>query len=100
MIARFLSNLLSIKPNEWKGVFYFFMVLLVFSFGASFARSLGMALLVDKLGGDRLPLMFIFSDLSVMVGSILYAHYTKKFSGLEILGFFLLATAVFSFSMY
>ena len=96
MITRFLGHLLSIKANEWDGVFYFFLVLLVFSFGASFARSLGMALLVDKLGGDNLPIMFIFIDLSVMVGSIPYAHYTKKFSGLGILGFFLLSTTVFS----
>jgi ATP/ADP translocase/HEAT repeat protein len=96
MVARFLGNWFSIKPNEWDGVVYFFLVLLVFSFGASFARSLGMTLLVDKLGGEQLPLMFIFIDLAVMVGSILYAHSTKKFSGLVILDFFLLSTAVFS----
>jgi len=96
MVARFLGNLLSIKPNEWDGVVYFFLVLLVFSFGASFARSLGMTLLVDKLGGEQLPLMFIFIDLAVMVGSILYAHSTKKFSGLVILDFFLISTTIFS----
>ncbi len=96
MIADFLGKLLSIKPNERNEVFYFFLVLLVFSFGASFARSIGMTLLIEKLGGDKLPLIFIFIDLSVMVGSMLYAHYTNKFSGLDILGFFLLSTAVFS----
>ena len=96
MIARFLGDLLSIKPNEQDGVFFFFLVLLIFSFGASFARSIGMTLLIGELGGDSLPLMFIFIDLSVMVGSMLYASSTKKFSGLEILGFFLLSTALFS----
>ncbi len=96
MIARFLGNLLSIKPNEQDGVLFFFLVLLVFSFGASFARSISMTLLVGELGGDSLPIMFIFTDLSVMVGSMLYAYYTKKFSGLDILGFFLLSTALFS----
>ncbi|MDM8565825.1 hypothetical protein QUF74_09240 [Candidatus Halobeggiatoa sp. HSG11] len=96
MIARFLGNLLSIKPNERDGVFYFFLVLLVFSFGASFARSIGMTLLVGEMGGETLPLMFVFIDLSVMAGSPIYAHYTKRASGLEILGFFLIATAVFS----
>ncbi len=96
MIARFLGNLLSIKPNERDGVFYFFLVLLVFSFGASFARSVGMTLLIGEMGGKTLPLMFVFIDLSVMVGSPVYAHYTKKSSGLAILGFFFLATAVFS----
>ncbi|MDM8569030.1 hypothetical protein QUF50_05910, partial [Thiotrichales bacterium HSG1] len=96
MIARFLGNLLSIKPNERDGVFYFFLVLLVFSFGASFARSIGMTLLVGEMGGKTLPLMFVFIDLSVMAGSPIYAHYTKKISGLDILGFFLLATAIFS----
>ncbi|RKZ64303.1 MAG: hypothetical protein DRR08_01055 [Candidatus Parabeggiatoa sp. nov. 2] len=96
MLARYLGKFLSIRPNERDGVFYFFLVSLVFSFGASFARSIGMTLLVGKLGGDKLPLMFILIDLAVMVGSLVYAHYTKKFSGLKILGFFLLSTAIFS----
>lgn len=96
MIARFLGELLSIKPNEREGVFYFFLVLLIFSFGASIARSIGMTLLLEKLSVDKLPVMFIFIDLSVMMGSLLYAHYTKKFSGLAILGFFLLSTTLFS----
>jgi uncharacterized protein YegL len=96
MRARFFGNLLSLKPNEQYGVFLFFLVLLVFSFGASFARSIGMTLLIGELGGDSLPFMFIFIDLSVMVGSMLYANSTKKFGGLEILGFFLLSTVLFS----
>ena len=96
MVARFIGNLLSIKPNEWDGVLYFFLVLLVFSFGASFARSIGMTLLVEESGGGILPITFIIIDLAVMLGSILYAHYTKKVSGLAILRFFLLSTAVFS----
>lgn len=96
MIARLLGNLLSIKPNEWDGVLYFFLVLLVFSFGASFARSISMTLLIQNLGGNNLPIMFIFIDLSVMVGSLIYAHYTKTASGIEILGFFLLSTTFFS----
>jgi len=95
MITRLLGKLLSIKPNEWEGVSYLFLVLLVFSFGASFARSIGMALLVEKVG-DKLPHMFILIDSTVMIGFILYAHYTKKFSGLNILKFFLLSTALFS----
>ncbi len=96
MISRFLGNLLAIKPNEWDGVLYFFLVLLVFSFGASFARSIGMTLLVQHLGGDKLPIIFISIDLAVMVGSILYAHYTKKTNGVTILRFFLLSTTGFA----
>jgi len=96
MIARFFSNLLSIKPNEWDGVFYFFLVLLVFSFGASFARSIGMTLFLDKVGGNYLPFIFIIQDLLVMVGSVVYAHYTRKVTGIAILEFFLLSTFIFS----
>lgn len=96
MIARFLGNLLAIKPSEWDSVVYFFLVLLLFSFGASFARSISMTLLIEKLGGEQLPVMYIFIDLAVMIGSLLYAHYTKKVSGLAILGFLFLATAFFS----
>jgi ATP/ADP translocase/HEAT repeat protein len=96
MIARFLGKLLSINPNERDGVLYFFLVMLVFSFGASFARSIGMTLLIGELGGDKLPITFIFIDLMVMMGSLVYAHYTKSHSGLAILGFMLLSTAIFS----
>jgi len=96
MKAHLLGKLLSIKPNEWEGVSYLFLVLLVFSFGASFARSISMALLVEKVGGDKLPHMFILIDLTVMIGFILYAHYTKKFSGINIFKFFLMSTAIFS----
>ncbi|OQW91317.1 MAG: hypothetical protein BWK79_17175, partial [Beggiatoa sp. IS2] len=49
--------------------------------------------------GDQLPIIFILIDLLVMVGSILYAHYTQKFSGLAILGFFFIATAGFAILM-
>jgi len=96
MLARLLGNWLAIRPNEQDGVLYFFLILLVFSFGASFARTIGMTLLVEKVGGDKLPVMFIFIDLAVMIGSLLYAHYTEKFSGLAIFGFFLLSTTLFS----
>jgi ATP/ADP translocase len=96
MIARIFGNLLSIKPNEWDGVFYFFLVSLIISFGASFARSIGMTLFLDKVGGNYLPFIFIIQDLLVMVGSIVYAHYTRKATGIAILEFFLLSTFVFS----
>ncbi len=94
-MVRFLSNLLSIKPNEWDGVLYFFLISLVFAFGASFARSVGMALLTSHLS-DKLPIIFILIDLSVMVGSMIYAHYTKRVTGAAILSFFFLSTAVFA----
>ncbi|MDM8561982.1 hypothetical protein QUF54_01350 [Candidatus Marithioploca araucensis] len=95
MIARLLG-LLSIKSNEWEGVLYFFLVLLVFSFGASFARSIAMTLLIGEWGGDKLPIMYILIDLAAIMGFIRYAHYTNKFNGLSILKFLLLSTALFS----
>lgn len=96
MIRKILSTLFSIKNNEWERVLYFFLVLLVFFFGASFARSIGITLLVENLGGDKLPIAFICIDLAVMIGSIVYAHYTKRVSGIAILGFLLLSTTVFA----
>ncbi|OUD13271.1 NTP/NDP exchange transporter [Thioflexithrix psekupsensis] len=98
-MVRFLSNLLSIKTNEWDGVLYFFLISLIFSFGASFARSIGMALLIERLGGSHLPYIFILIDLAVMIGSIIYAHYTKRFTGAAILSFFFISTAVFALIM-
>jgi len=96
MIARFFGNLLSIKSNEWEGVLNFFLVLLVFSFGFSFARSISMAFLGELGGNKSLPIMNILIDLTAMIGFIRYAHYTNKFSGLSILKFLLLSTALFS----
>lgn len=87
-LARFFSTLFPVKPNEWDGVIYFFFIMLVYSIGASFSRTIGTTLLVSHLGGDKLPIAFIVVDLSVMVGSLAYAHYTKKVTGLSILGFF------------
>ncbi len=95
MRARILG-LLSIKSNEWEGVLYFFLMLLVFSFGASFARSIAMTLLIGEWGGDKLPIMYILIDLAAIMGFLRYAHYTNKFNGLSILKFLLLSTALFS----
>jgi len=95
-LLRSLGNIFSVKTNEWEGVLLFFLLLTVFSYGVSFARSIGVTLVVHKLGGDALPYMFILTDLGIMIGSIVYAHYTRKSTGLAILGFFLLATTIFS----
>ncbi|MCV6637950.1 hypothetical protein [Candidatus Albibeggiatoa sp. nov. NOAA] len=95
-LARFFSTLFPVKPNEWDGVIYFFFIMLVYSIGASFSRTIGTTLLVSHLGGDKLPIAFIVVDLSVMVGSLAYAHYTKKVTGLSILGFFFLTNTLFS----
>jgi ATP/ADP translocase len=95
-LARFFSTLFPVKPNEWDGVVYFFFIMLVYSIGASFSRTIGTTLLVSHLGGDKLPVAFIVVDLSVMVGSLAYAHYTKKVTGLAILGFFFLTNTLFS----
>jgi ATP/ADP translocase len=95
-MLQLISTLLSIKPNEWKSVLYFFLITLTFSFGASIARSIGMTLVVQHLGGENLPQIFMLIDLCAMFGFIAYAKYTKRVSGLDILGFFLLSVAIFS----
>jgi len=82
--------------NQQKAIFYFFLVLLFFSLGSSIARSIAMTLLMEKLGGNALPHMFILIDLSIMLTSIAYAKSTQKFSGLKILGFFLVLTSLFA----
>lgn len=95
-IKYLLSQLFPIKPSEWEGVTYFFLVLFIFSFGAGFARSVGMTLLIQNLGGDILPIMFICVDLLIMIGSLVYAHYTRRLHSLKILRFFFMAMALFS----
>ncbi|MCP4699447.1 MAG: hypothetical protein GY862_21755, partial [Gammaproteobacteria bacterium] len=95
-MTRLLGKLFDIKSAEWEAVGYFFLIIMVFSFGASIARSIGMTLLVQHLGGGVLPTIFILIDAAAMFGFLAYGHYTKKYSELTILAFFLIATAVFS----
>jgi len=94
-MLRIVGNLLGIKPNELESVWYFFIIILVFSIGSSMARSIGMALLIEQLGGEVLPKVFILIDTSAMFGFIAYAHFTKRINGNVILGFLLLCAAVF-----
>ena len=91
-----LLRLLSIKANEWEAVWYFFFVMLVFAFGSSIARSIGMTLLIEHLGGEILPQMFIMIDLTAMVSLIAYAHFTKTYNGLQILVFLLICGSLFA----
>ncbi len=95
-MMRLLNQLFPIKANEWESVWYFFLVMLVFAFGSSIARSLGMTLLIEHLSGAILPQMFILIDMSAMFALLAYAHYTKKVSGLRILGVFLAGGAIFA----
>ncbi len=95
-MMRFLSQMFSIKASEWEAVWYFFLVMLVFAFGSSIARSLGMTLLIEHLTGAILPQMFILIDLSALFSLLIYAHYTKKISCLHILGLFLVGGALFA----
>lgn len=95
-MLRILGNLFGIKPNEWESVWYFFLIVLVFSIGSSMARSIGMALLVEHLGGEVLPKVFILIDTSAMFGFIAYAHFTKRINGNLILGVFFLGGAAFA----
>lgn len=95
-MLRLLGKLFSIKPNEWEAVTYFFSIILILSFGFSISRSIGMTLLVEYLGGEILPNIFMLIDLSAMFGLLIYAHYTKTKSAISILGVFLLIAIVFS----
>ncbi len=95
-MTRLLHRLFSIKANEWEAVRYFFLVMLVFAFGSSIARSISMTLLIEHLGGEILPQMFILIDMTAMFSLLAYANYTKKFSGLHILAVFLAGGGLFA----
>ena len=72
-MLRLLSALLAIKASEWHAVWYFFLLLLIYAFGAGIGRTIGMTLLVEHLGGERLPVIFILVDMLVMMGLLGYA---------------------------
>ncbi|MDM8545031.1 NTP/NDP exchange transporter [Candidatus Venteria ishoeyi] len=95
-MMRFLNQLFPVKTNEWEAVRYFFLVMLVFAFGSSIARSIGMTLLVEHLGGEVLPQIFIMVDTTAMLGLFAYAKYTKTVSGLRILIFFFIVATIFT----
>jgi len=91
-----LVRLIPIKSNERVAVTYFFLLMLTFSFGASIARSVGMTLLIQHLGGDVLPHVFMLIDGIAMFAFIAYANYSKKVSELPLLYFFFAIAAIFT----
>ena len=91
-----LQRLLGIKPAEWEGALFFFFVVVGFAFGSSIARSIGMTLLVEHLGGAVLPKVFIIIDSIAFFGFLVYGRYTKKLGELPIFNFLLLCGALFS----
>ncbi len=84
-----------IKPNERLAVGYFFSVMLLFSFGASISRSVGMTLLIEHLGGHVLPHVFMIIDTLAMFAFFAYAHYSKRLPELQLLTFLFSISSVF-----
>jgi len=90
-----LSFLSAIKPNERLAVGYFFIVMLLFSFGASISRSVGMTLLIEHLGGQVLPHIFMLIDSLAMFAFFAYAHYSKRLPELKLLTFLFSISGLF-----
>ncbi len=99
-----LEKIFLIKPNEWKHTSIFFFLVFLFSLGATFSRSISITLLIEHMGKDSLPLMFILTDLAAMVGFFVYVKLSQKNSGavifkyLSLANFFLTLLSWFLFS--
>jgi hypothetical protein len=89
-------SLFPIRPSERRHVLAFFLLFAFVSAGATFARSIGMALLVGNLGRGCLPYMFVAVNAAVMVCSFAYAAATRRHSSLRIMAVLLLLAVGFT----
>lgn len=91
--------MISINSNERWAVIYFFVLMLVFSFGTSITRSLAMTLLVQHMGGEVLPYIFIMIDGIAMFAFFAYANYSKKIAELRLLSILFMVAILYLSSL-
>lgn len=90
-----MKTIFAIKPHEKESIFYLFLIMLIFACINVIGRSIGMTLLVAKYGDSILPITFITTDISVMIGSILYAKSSRYFNDITILKYLIVLFIAF-----
>ena len=77
-ITRKFADLILIRENEYKHVFYFFIVYLIAGCGNAFGRSSTDALFFKRFGIEYLPIMYIVLGVSLSLISIFYAAFADR----------------------
>lgn len=77
-IVRKFADLILIRENEYKHVFYFFIVFLIAGCGNAFGRSSADALFFKRFGIEYLPVMYIILGVSLSIISIFYAAFADR----------------------
>lgn len=77
-ITRKFADLILIRENEYKHVFYFFLVYLIAGCGNAFGRSSTDALFFKRFGIEYLPIMYIILGVSLSLISIFYAAFADR----------------------
>ena len=77
-IIRKFADLILIRENEYKHVFYFFLVYLIAGCGNAFGRSSTDALFFKRFGIEYLPIMYIVLGVSLSLISIFYAAFSDR----------------------
>ncbi|TET60423.1 MAG: MFS transporter, partial [Candidatus Stahlbacteria bacterium] len=77
-IIRKFADIILIRENEYKHVFYFFLVYLIAGCGNAFGRSSTDALFFKRFGIEYLPIMYIVLGVSLSLISIFYAAFADR----------------------
>lgn len=77
-IIRKFADLILIRENEYKHVFYFFLVFLIAGCGNALGRSSTDALFFKRFGIEYLPIMYIILGVSLSLISIFYAAFADR----------------------
>ena len=77
-ITKKFADLILVRENEYKHVFYFFLVFLIAGCGNAFGRSSTDALFFKRFGIEYLPIMYIVLGVSLSLISIFYAAFADR----------------------
>ncbi|MGD8526827.1 MAG: hypothetical protein PVJ63_11300, partial [Thioalkalispiraceae bacterium] len=77
-IIRKFADLILVRENEYRHVFYFFLVYLLAGCGNAFGRSSTDALFFKRFGIEHLPTMYILLGVSLSLTSVFYAAFADR----------------------
>ena len=77
-ITKKFADLILVRENEYKHVFYFFLIYLIAGCGNAFGRSSTDALFFKRFGIEYLPIMYIVLGVSLSLISVFYAAFADR----------------------
>ncbi len=93
-MGNLLQKAFGIYPGEDKNVLRFISLALLWAFGSSIAETLAISMFVDKVGSDKLPLVYLLTAFVLIGCSFLFLYSLKKTSPNQILSYIIKFAAI------